>query len=134
MSGQCLTKNIHPQHEIFNQFLVSPEKPSKTAQVTISKHDTDMTEPSLTMTTNVGSRPTKNRHCISEVATSYQPQFWPQPIEKHRQVSPTPDSSESPTPSSRTQTNTFRPNNLLNTPPATNTHSLTNINSVVQQV
>ena len=92
-----------------------------------------MIERSLSMTTSSRSQPTKITKKFSEATTSYYPFSGPHHIEKS-QISPIADSPKSPKASNRGQKNIPCLYDLLDTPPATKTFSLPNINSVLQEL
>ena len=71
---------------------------------------------------------------VSVETTRHQHQSGHHPIELHQQKSPNPGFIESKTPSNRNQTNLLQPHVLPDTSPSSNSHSLLNINSVLQDL
>ena len=106
--GHHLTEDADAQFETLNSFLVHPNEPSDAAQVKMSNYDTNLLEPSLSMTTNSGSQQTKNTHNVSVATTRYHALSRPHLNKLRRQKSPAPESPESPTPANRSQINIFR--------------------------
>ena len=108
-------------------------------RVIMSTYDINLHKPSRSMATNSGSQLTKNTHThththVSMATKRYNLQEGRHPIETLWKLSITPDSPESPRLSNRGQTIILRSIELPDTPPATNTYSLSNTNSVVQKL
>ena len=108
MSDQYLTDDADAQYETMKQLAVYRNETSDTAEITISNHDIDLTEASLSKTTNSRSQPTKNIRNVSVATTSYHTQTGPKPIETRRQIKSRANALELPPPSNRGHKNLFR--------------------------
>ena len=111
LSGRDLT-NDHNDCWL-NQVLIHLNDPTDTVQVTISIYDLDM--PILSHSATTDSQQGRNMHNVSQVFDDVFSQSGLHPIEL-RQVIPTKDSPESPTPSNKRPTQLFKPYDLPNTP------------------
>ena len=81
MSDEYLLEDDDAQFKSINQFVIHPENPTGTTQVTIASFDVGMTKPFSSATTNMKLQPNKHPHNVSPATTTYSPQSGPHHIE-----------------------------------------------------
>ena len=126
MSDRELKNNNDEQW--LNEFVIHPNDPTGTIQVTTPTYDVNL--PTLSPSATTESQQSKQKHNLSPATAEYYFKLGPHPLEL-RQVSPTREYAQSPTLSKKGLTKLLKPYDLADTPPPPNDPELPNVKAVM---